>query len=146
MLRSPHSFAAGIGDHFMPKLRCRRVGWLGLAILSMGGPLNAADSPRITIPAPRIQLSRPPLPPPNVDAGRGAMPAKGPPTPGSSAKASGSQQQKRASRSPAPAGGGGLESSTIAGGGGLSSLPSDGGGGLDTQALLGAGPAKGTPR
>ena|SRR5689334_256906 len=146
MLPSHRSFAAGIGDHFfMPKLQRRWVGWLGLAGLTISGPLSAADSPRITVPVPvpRIQPpSRPPLPPPNVDAGRGAMPARVPQTPRDSSKASAPQPHKRASRT-APSGGGGIEGASIAGGGGLSNVP-NGGGGLDAQALLGA--PKGTPR
>jgi len=150
-------------------LRWQSLGWWGLAIVSMGGPLSAADvtPPRISVPIPKVApVVRPPPPsgdlrPPNVDAGRGVVPRVSParpsdtvPLPGPSATGSpgrvspndSAAPQKKASRAaPVVTGGGGLEGVTVIGGGGLSSVPT-GGGGFDAQALRGPGPQIGTPQ
>src|SRR5215813_12010235 len=140
-------------------LRCQRVGWWGLVIVSMGGPLSAADvtPPRISVPIPKVApVVRPPPPsgdlrPPNVDAGRGVVPRVSPAQPSAtgspgrlSPNASGASKKKASRAAPVATGGGGLEGVTVIGGGGLSSVPT-GGGGFDTQVLRGTS-QNGTPQ
>lgn len=145
-------------------VRYQRFGWLGLAVVSLSQPMNAADSPRVTIPVPRVApLVRPPVAPPTGDAGRGAVvprvtpsrPGGAVPPPGATSGATpgrvspttaGSELQKRRpSAGPAAKGGGGFEGAVIVGGGGVSDVPA-GGGGIDTQALNQTGTPKGVPQ